>query len=287
MKILREPLLHFLVIGAALFGAFHFADGDTSPASDEIVVSSGQIGSLAAIFSRTWQRPPTARELDALVDEHIRDEVLYRHGVAMGLDRDDAVVRRRIRQKMEFVADLAGEVEPTDAELQAFVADRSEWFRSEGRVSFEHIYFRAGGAGVPEGEGLKRLLQDLDAGTVEAASLGSPLMAGAEFHDVSKSAVVRTFGEEFATRLDETPTGRWSGMVGSAYGAHLVRVTGRVEEREPRLEEVREAARREWLHARKVAANEALYERLRANYVVTVEDAPAGLLADRRAEVAP
>ena len=130
MKFLREPLLHFLVIGAALFGVFRFVGcGAHRPTSDEIVVSSGQIASLAAIFSRTWQRPPTAKELDALVNEHIRDEVLYRQGVAMGLDKDDAVVRRRIRQKMEFVADMTADAEPTDAELKAFVAEHPEWFR--------------------------------------------------------------------------------------------------------------------------------------------------------------
>ena len=104
------------------------------PAGDEIVVSSGQIASIAAIFSQTWQRPPTAEELDALVDEHIRDEVLYREGVAMGLDQDDAVIRRRMRQKMEFVADLTADVEPTDAELKAFVAEHPEWFRDEAAL---------------------------------------------------------------------------------------------------------------------------------------------------------
>jgi hypothetical protein len=231
MKILREPLFHFLIIGAVLFGAYRFADVGPSPASDEIVVSSGQIGSLAAIFSQTWQRPPTAKELDALVAEHIRDEVLYRQGVAMGLDKDDAVVRRRIRQKMEFVADLAADVEPTDAELLAFVAEHPDWFRSEGRYSFEQIYFPANKAGLPDREGLERLLRDLNAGSVEASSLGSPLMAGADFHDVSRSAVARTFGEEFALGIDKIAPGQWSGTVNSAFGAHLVRVTGRVDER--------------------------------------------------------
>jgi PPIC-type PPIASE domain len=287
VKFLREPLLHFLIIGAALFGVFRFADVGDEPASDEIVVSSGQIGSLAAIFSRTWQRPPTAKELDALVSEHIRDEVLYRQGVAMGLDKDDAVIRRRIRQKMEFVADMAADVEPTDAELKAFVAEHPEWFRSEARFSFDQIYFSAGGAGVPNAEGLNRLLRDLNAGTVEASTVGSPLMAGAEFRDVSRSSVAQTFGEEFAVGIDKTARGAWSGPVTSAYGTHLVRVTARVEAREPPVEDVREAARREWLHARKVVANEALYQRLRSIYVVKVEATPVGAIEERRTEVTP
>lgn len=287
MKFLREPLLHFLVIGAAIFGVFRFADGGTSPASDEIVVSSGQIGSLAAIFSRTWQRPPTAKELDALVNEHIRDEVLYRQGVAMGLDKDDAVVRRRIRQKMEFVAELAADVEPTDAELRTFVAAHPEWFQSEARFSFDQIYFPAGGTSVPNAEGLNRLLRDLNAGTVEASTVGSELMAGSEFRNVSRSAVAQTFGEEFAVGIEKTARGAWSGPVNSAYGTHLVRVTARVEAREPPVEDVRGAARREWLHGQKVVANEALYQRLRSLYVVKIETTPAGAIEERRAEVAP
>ncbi|MCV9943980.1 MULTISPECIES: peptidylprolyl isomerase [unclassified Rhizobium] len=285
MKFLREPLLHFLVIGAAIFGVFRLADGGKSPASDEIVVSSGQIGSLAAIFSRTWQRPPTAKELDALVNEHIRDEVLYRQGVAMGLDKDDAVVRRRIRQKMEFVAEQAADVEPTDAELQTFVGEHPDWFRSEARVSFDQIYFPAGG--VPDADGLNRLLLDLNAGTVEASTVGSELMAGTEFRDVSRSAVAQAFGEEFAVGIDKIAPGGWSGPVTSAYGTHLVRVTARVEAREPPLEDVRGAARREWLHARKVVANEALYQRFRSLYVVKMETTPAGAIEERRAEVVP
>ncbi|MCV3243438.1 peptidylprolyl isomerase [Mesorhizobium sp. ZC-5] len=284
MKLLREPLLHFLTIGAVLFGVYQFSDAGDEPASDEIIVSAGQIRSIAAIFSQTWQRPPNAKELDALVDEHIRDEVLYRQGVAMGLDKDDTVIRRRIRQKMEFVADMTADVEPTEAELKAFVAEHPEWFRSEARFSFEQVYFPAG---VPNAERLNHVLRDLNAGTVDASSVGSPLMVGTDFRDVSRSAVAKTFGDDFAMGIDRSAPGGWSGPVTSAYGTHLVRVTGRVDAREPPVEEVRDAARREWLHARKVVANEALYQRLRSTYVVKIDAIPPGALEERRAEVAP
>ena len=91
------------------------------------------------------------------MSEHVRDEVLYRQGVAMGLDKDDAVVRRRIRQKMEFVADMVADVEPTDAELKSFVAEHPEWFREEPRFSFDQVYF--GDAGVPDADALNGLLE--------------------------------------------------------------------------------------------------------------------------------
>lgn len=272
MKFLRDPLLHFLVIGAALFGVFQFAGGD-EPAPGEIIVSAGQIASMEAVFTRTWQRPPTEAEREGLVNEYIRDEIVYREGVAMGLDRDDAVVRRRVRQKMEFVADLAVDTEPTEPELKAFVAEHPEWFRAEPRFSFAHVYFRTG-PGAPSGAALEIMLSDLKAGKAAALEAGDPFLAGLDFQGFARSDVARTFGESFAAWMEREGSGEWKGPVRSAYGTHLVRVSERVEARDPPFEEVREAARREWLHGRKVQANDALYEKLRARYVIKVDGAP-------------
>ena len=272
MKLLREPLLHFLVIGAALFGVYQWATGGES-AQDEIVVSAGQIASLEAIFSQTWQRPPTAKETQALVDEYIRDEILYREGVAMGLDRDDAIVRRRIRQKMEFVADLSADVPPTDAELRAFVADHPDRFSGEPRVSFEQVYLPAGAQAAKEEE-VERLRLALNAGTADASTAGSPFLAGSDFRDLGRSEVAQTFGADFAAWVNDAAPGAWQGPVTSGYGTHLVRISERTEAREPPFEQVRDAARREWLHARKVEANDALYEKLRSRYAIKVEIEP-------------
>ena len=179
----------------------------SEPSGDEIIISSGEIASIAAIFSQTWQRAPTAAELDSLLSEHVRDEVFYRQGLAMGLDRDDAVVRRRIRQKMEFVADLTADVAPTDAELKAFVAEHPEWFRDEPRFSFDHVYFPASSGAMPDAGALADLLRDLNSGAVDASTAGSPFMAGADFRDLSKSDVARTFGEDFAASVDKAAPG--------------------------------------------------------------------------------
>ncbi|CAH2408078.1 peptidyl-prolyl cis-trans isomerase [Mesorhizobium ventifaucium] len=271
-KLLREPLLHFLVIGAALFGVYQWTTGDEA-APDEIVVSAGQIASLQAIFSQTWQRPPTSSEREALIADYIRDEVLYREGVAMGLDRDDVIVRRRIRQKMEFVADLSADVQPTDAELKAFVADHPDRFSGEPRVSFTQVYFPAGAQTANEAE-VERLRLALNAGTADASTAGSPLLAGSDFRDLAISDVAQTFGTDFAAWIDKATPGTWQGPVTSGYGTHLVRVSERVEARQLPFEQVRDAARREWLHARKVVAAHALYEELRSRYVIKVEDLP-------------
>ncbi len=273
MKLLRDPLLHFLVIGAALFGVFQLTDVGNESAPGEIIVSVGQIASMEAIFTRTWQRPPTTAEREGLVSEYVRDEIFYREGVAMGLDQDDAVVRRRVRQKMEFVADLAVDTEPTEAELKAFVAEHPEWFRAEPRFSFSHVYFRAG-PGAPSGAVLETLLTALKTGKTAVSEAGDPFMAGLDFHGLAKSDVARTFGESFAAWMEREGSSEWKGPVTSAYGTHLVRVSERVEARDPPFVEVREAARRELLHARKIQANDALYERLRARYSVKVEGAP-------------
>ncbi|MDX8451620.1 peptidylprolyl isomerase [Mesorhizobium sp. VK9D] len=286
MKLLREPLLHFLVIGAAIFGAFYLIGADKEAASGKIVVSAGQIASMRAIFSRTWQREPTVAETDALVKDYIRDEVLYREAIAMGLDKDDAIIRRRMRQKMEFVADLTAQAEPTDAELKSFVTEHADWFRAEPRFSFSQVFFRSDSGGGPGTAGLERLLQSLNAGTTDASQSGDPFMAGFDFKDVAASDVARTFGESFASRIAGAGSGKWEGPVISAYGMHLVRVSERIEAHDPPFEDVREAARREWLHARKIAANDAFYEKLRTRYTIKVEAAPVQPGTAKVAEVA-
>jgi len=206
--------------------------------------------------------------------------------VAMGLDQDDPVVRRRVRQKMEFVADLASDVEPTEAELRAFVAARPDGFRSEPRFSFSHIYFHSGKGG-PSLDDMERLREALNAGAVDASEAGSPFMPGSDFVDLTRSAVAQTFGENFAAWIDRSGTDRWEGPVESAYGTHLVRVSGRVAASDLPFEEVREAARREWLYGRKVAANDAHYEKLRSHYTIRVENAPEQTEGEELAEAVP
>jgi hypothetical protein len=220
------------------------------------------------------------------VADHVRDEVLYREAVAMGLDRDDAVIRRRLRQKWEFVTDVMAEVEPTDAELKAYASEHAERFRTEPQFSFSHVYFK------PESERpgaaeLESVLRSLNAGTTKAEDTGDAFMPGFQFDDLPSSGVAQIFGESFATWMAASGSGAWEGPVTSAYGTHLVRVSERVEAREPPFEQIRETALREWLHARKAAANDALYEKLRSRYVVKVESFPEQGGAQKLAEARP
>jgi hypothetical protein len=141
--LLREPLLQFIVLGAALFGFFHLVDKKKADAPERIVVSSARIDNLADGFARTWRRPPSKEELQGLVDDYIRDEVFYREGRAAGLDRDDVIIRRRVRQKMEFFAEDISAIEPSEEQLAAYLQSNPERFKTEDRLSFHQVFLSA------------------------------------------------------------------------------------------------------------------------------------------------
>ena len=142
MKIIRDPLFHFLLLGAVIFAIYGFVTRHRTDKPGEIVVTQGTVENLVTGFTRTWQRPPTEEELQGLVRDYIREEAAYREALALGLDRDDMIVRRRLRQKLEFLSDeLASRTEPTDADLQSFLAAHQESFRLSRSFSFRQIYF--------------------------------------------------------------------------------------------------------------------------------------------------
>ena len=203
MRLLREPLLHFVLLGGILFGLYSFANEGGGEAPGEIVVTAGQIASLQESFERVWRRPPSAGETEGLIADHIRDEVFYREALAMGLDEDDVVVRRRLREKLEFVAAEIADAEPTDAELKTYIADHPERFLSEPQFSFRHVYFRIdGGAERPESDP-KQVLESLRTQPADAdtSALGDPFMLGDAFDAAAQSDVKRTFGPEFSEAL--------------------------------------------------------------------------------------
>ena len=274
MRWLREPLLHFFLVGAVLFWiASRFAGaGDLRP--DRIVLTGGDLEQLAQGFARTWQRPPSAQELAGLVEERVREEVFYREALAMGLDRDDTIVRRRLRQKLEFLSEDLALAEPSEAELAAFLAAHPERFRVEPRLGFRQVYLSRDRRGDRLEADARRALEALRArdGRADAERLGDPLPLPAEADSLAAGEVARLFGEPFAARLLELEPGRWEGPVESAYGLHLVFVRERSEGRVPELAEVRDAVAREWLAERRSAAREEFYRGLRARYEVEVPE---------------
>lgn len=270
----REPLVHFLLIGAALFLAFEWSGGAGS-SGGRILITRGQIEHLAQSFEIVWLRPPTGQELKGLVDDYVREEVAIREAMSMGLDRDDTVIRRRLRQKLEFTVEDSVEAHPpTDDDLMLWLEKHPESFRSEPAISFRQVYVSRDRRGGAADEFARRLLEELGREGAEASiePLGDPLMLPQEVSLSPRSDVGGLFGEDFTSRVFALEPGRWEGPIESGYGLHLVWVRERVEGRLPALGEVRDAVAREFLLARRKAELEATYEQMLSKYTVVIEE---------------
>lgn len=272
-KWLKEPLIHFLLLGALIFVAYdQWADKARSP--DEIVISRGQQENLLNTFGRTWQRPPTAEEFQGLLRDYLRQEIAYREGRAMGLDQDDIVIRRRLQQKLELLAeDVASLVLPSEQDLQDFLDEHPEDFMVEPRLTLRQVYFsrdRRGAAAEQEAlDLLQRIPRDGPEGDFE--QFGDPLPLPARIEDLRESEIARLFGGIFTDGLQGLEPGHWAGPVESGFGLHLVFIEAREAGRIPELAEVREAVLRELSSQRRREAVNSLFERLAEKYTIEIE----------------
>jgi hypothetical protein len=272
MKILREPLLHFLLLGAAIFGAYRLRSDARATQPGNILVTRGRIEALVAAFTRTWQRPPTASEREGLIRDYIREEVYVHEAIALGLDQDDMVIRRRLRQKLEFVSeDLTALAEPTDGQLSAYLAAHPDAFRVEPRFTFRQVFLDPHRRGARLSRDAARLLAALQRAGADPDTLGDSSLLDDQIEAMPTSLVADQFGDQFAAVLNELPSGQWRGPVISTYGAHLVLVDGRMDGRVPALDEVRDVVRRDWANAQRTEASEKYYQALLRQYTVTVE----------------
>jgi len=276
MKWLREPLVHFAVLGAAVFAVATLGDRPAAGAPDQIVVRREQVERLAADFARMHRRPPSAQERGGLIRDFIHEEVAYREAVALGLDRDDPVIRNRLRQKVEFLFDdVGGLAEPTDQQLETYLQQHPDAFRRAARVTFEHLYLDPQRRTATLAADAAALLAELNGATVAAARRGDPFVLEHRFDALAASDVGALFGAGFAGALERAPLGRWQGPIQSGYGAHLVRVEAVLPADVPPLAEIRELVRHAWMNAARQETMAKLYDGLLARYGVTVEDAPA------------
>src|SRR5688572_3992811 len=272
-NLLREPLLHFLLLGVLIFAVFKFVSSETSQPG-KILISKGRIESLEIAFSRTWRRPPTASELEGLIRDYVREEVFAREAVALGLDKDDTIIRRRLRQKLEFVSeDVTAHAEPTDEQLRAYLKEHPDAFRGDRRFTFSQVYLNPQRRGANLDRDAVQMLAQLrrSGSKADIAALGASLMLENEFKALPASEAVKQFGEKFAAKLGEMPAGQWQGPIDSGFGVHLVLIRGRTDGSLPALEDVRAVVRREWTNARRMEANEKFYQILLRRYVVTIE----------------
>ena len=267
-RLLREPLLHFLVLGALLFGLYNWLNSGALMAPDEIVLTRGQLRSLQAQFQRTWQRAPTPEELKGLVEGWVREEIFYREGLAMGLDRDDPVVRRRVAQKLEFIANDTPRAAPTATELQAWLDANADKYQIEPRYTLSQVYFDAARHGDKLDADMARVRRSLDEGK---SADGDPTLLPPALDRTPASQVQRIFGQEFADALASLPVDTWQGPLRSTFGVHLVRVSANEPARAATLAEARAQVERDFEQDRAARINATRYQALRARYVVRID----------------
>jgi peptidyl-prolyl cis-trans isomerase C len=273
-KLFKEPLLHFVALGALLFALNTLREKTRSApkSSARIEVTAAVVERLRAAYERQFGRSPSVEEMREQVTAHIHEEVLCREALAMGLDRDDTIVRRRLAQKMEFlVNDIVKQAEPTNAELRNFFEKNSPRYAKSGRVSFRHVYFSSEKRGVSAEKAAREALALLKSGANDE-TLGDPFLPGFDFAEREQDDIIATFGSEFAKQVESQMPGEWCGPVMSSYGSHLVRVEVHTQARATKFEEVRETLLRDFNEERRQAANREISEKLRQRYEVVVDE---------------
>ncbi len=271
--LLREPLVHFLVAGTLLFVLYGYWGDDVEFDKAQITVSSAQIEQIRGAWKKQWRRPPTEQELQNLIEKFIEEEVLYREALAMGLEKDDIIVRRRLAQKMRFlIQDIADQSQPNEDQLKAFYEATREPYRMPARVSFTHVYFSPDRRDAAVVKDARDALEKLKTSGVERApDRGDPFMLHHDYADISRPEAARLFGGTFADNIFGLKPGQWQGPIRSGYGVHLVRVSDYVPSRVPEFAEVKERVQQAYTNAQRRKANKAAIKELKVRYGIVID----------------
>jgi PPIC-type PPIASE domain len=269
-RLLGEPMLHFVLIGIALFAAYEWrapVDSD----GRRIVITQGVVDDLVTQHAAAKGREPSATELNHLIELYVGDEILYREGVKLGLDRDDLVVKRRVRQKIELIAEEEASTQaPTDADLSAYLAANQGRFVQPANLTFEQVFLGQSTSGPGVVRAVAVTHPALRNGR-DPATLGTPTLLPSRMTHTAADLIARDFGDAFAAALETMPIGEWTGPIDSSFGAHYVRVSDRTSARVPLLAAVREQVTREWENDRRQRARADSYGRMRDDYEVSSE----------------
>jgi parvulin-like peptidyl-prolyl isomerase len=283
MSTLREPLLHFALAGAALFGAYTWIkptpEVPNASKATQIHTSAADIQWLTENWTTQWQRPPTREELRGLIVDYLNEQLLAREARALGLEDNDVIIRRRLAQKLTFlIDDTLRRAEPSEDDLQRFYEGNAQRFRSGARISFVHIYFspqRRTDARSDATDALKLLLET----TPSTAELGDRLLIDSEFHDETEQSISNAFGPGFARAAFGLKTAAWSGPIESGYGLHLVRVSALQEARLPPLSEVRTRVVEDWRREQEQSAKALYLAELRKKHDIVADEDVKALIA--------
>lgn len=273
MKLLREPLVHFLFAGALLFGAYAWLNPTTpNQGGDHAVrIGEGEILWLRQTFANQWRREPTPEEMAGLIATLVEEELMAREAHALGLDQNDTIVRRRLAQKIDFmVADTASTVDPGEAELRGYYLAHAERYRTTATISFSHIYFSRERRRDAENDATEALRLAAGNPAIRPTD-GDRLLLDDSYRDLDRHAVESLFGAAFAQAVFASPAGAWRGPVNSGFGVHLVYVTDMRPAQQRSFEEVRATVASEWLRERSRAMRADYLDRLRAKYGVVID----------------
>jgi hypothetical protein len=276
MKVLREPLVHFIFIGAIIYLLFGvFAEPETEETDKTIVVSTGEIEWMNTAWQKRWSRPPTAEELDGLIQQYIKETVLYREALTMGLNKHDQIIRRRLAQKLEFLArDLVALTPPTEEELRAYFMVHQKYYSESTRYSFTQVYIdpdMRGDATLDHAEKIKTALIEKGESIDNAAELGDGFMLQNYYPEKDQAEIQKLFGGDFSESLVELTPGQWHGPVLSGYGVHLVYLHSVIEAKVTDFAEVRDRVTSDWETEKGIELNAQFYDSLKQQYTIIIE----------------
>jgi hypothetical protein len=281
MKLLKEPLFHFVIVGAILFAAqawWNRGGEAVTEAVDVVAITEGDVRWLVETWRRQWLREPEPAEVKGMIADLVEEEILAREAIEMGLEQDDTVVRRRLAQKLSFlVEDTSRLVEPTEDELRAFHAAHADRFQTGATVSFTQAFFNPSARSDAEADARATLVA-LDGNDAAAANLGDRLLVEGDFRDLDRVAIASIFGPEFADAVLALAPGSWSGPIASGYGQHLVFVSATSPAKAQPFDEVRDTVAAEWWREKEGAARRDYMALLRAKYPVEMDRAVRALL---------
>jgi hypothetical protein len=279
--IVKEPLLYFFLLGAVVFGIHALLDKDSKEREDnryQVEVTSSDIEWLRNRWNKLMGREPTAEELQGLIDSMIREEILYREALAMGLDEKDTVVRRRLAQKMEFLfKDLADMAQPSNDELREYFLANKERYSLPGRVSFSHVFFSSDKRAEETQSDAQAAVEEFQSQGIKAeetASYGDQFMLELSYEQLSLDQVSRIFGGEFAEGVYGLKPDEWGGPVRSSYGWHVVFIHERIESSMPSFDEVKGKVEIDLISERRSKVNQQAYNEISSRYTVLIEDLP-------------
>lgn len=266
MKLLKEPLVHFLGGALLVFGFFWATGTNRDPADYEITIGETDVERLKAGWAQNFRRAPTQDELDSLIDQEVKEEIYYREALRLGLDRNDPLIRRRLFTKMRFLDNQEGsEDNPSDTILQKWLDDHPGKYALSSLYDLEQIYL-----GQSPGDSISETLDDLNQGTMEPDAIGQPISLPAQLSQTGAFEITRQFGEKFAAELSNIEIGLWQGPIQSGFGQHLVKITSKTPGKPPALDDVRQAVTNDWRAAQTASLEEAAFDKYSSQYEIKV-----------------